>query len=161
MPGKVLDAIQIIGAANIGSTLDVTSGVTTSTIKLSTGATVGKYLKCTNVDGTSAWDTVTQEEGMKFNYQTAPTGALALTKAGVQAVVVLAEAQAVTLPEIDADVQGRMYLIINTHSATNSVTAFTGQKIDSAGNPGSLTLPASGGKVLLVAGTAAQGWFTI
>lgn len=159
MPGKVIDAMTILGAATVGSTLDVTTSVTTAALKVSTGAGVGKYLQ-SDADGNATWGTVDAEWGMRFN-ESSVNSATELTKVGTEAVIIATASAAVTLPVIDADVQGRMYLIINTHSATNTVTAGGTQTIDGTGAPGVITLPATGGKVLLVAGSSAQGWFTI
>jgi hypothetical protein len=159
MPGKVIDAMTILGAASVGSTLDVTTSVTTAALKVTTGASAGKYLQ-SDASGNATWATVDGEWGMKFA-QSDENAPLTLTKADTKAVITLTAAAAVTLPTIDVDVAGRMYLIINTHTAANTVTANGTQKIDSAGSPGSISLPALGGKVLLVAGSAAEGWFTI
>lgn len=159
MPGKVIDAITILGAASVGSTLDVATNVTTPAIKITSGATAGKYLQ-SDADGNATWQTVNQEWGMRFEHDSVGE-ATVLDKVGTQAVLVLTAAAEVTLPLIDTDVEGRMYLLVNKHDSANVVTAAGTQTIDGAGAPGTISLPADGGKCLLVAGTSAQGWFTI
>jgi hypothetical protein len=159
MPGKVLDAINILGAASVGSTLTVVGAVSAPSIQLSSGAAAGKYLTC-DASGNASWGTVDQEWGMKFNQSTSSADVV-LLKTGSEAVVVLAAAATLTLPAIDADMQGRMYLVVNKHTAANQVMPNAANSIDSGVVGAGISLPGNGGKCMVAAGTSAEGWFTI
>lgn len=159
MPGKVLDGINVTGAASVGSDLSVSGKISTSSFKMTSAASAGKFMTCDS-EGNGVWGTVDQEWGMKFAQNSVNTETT-LVKAGTEAVVMLTAAGGVTLPAIDDDVQGRMYVIVNTHSAPNPVTPNAANKIDGGVAGAGISLPATDGKITLVAGTAAQGWFTI